>query len=156
MPKPAHRTLRFHSLDDLTAELDRLEAAHHATGVTASGNYSPGQNFHHLARWIRIYETPEKLPTPPIHFRIVGRFMKGRILTKGFPKGLQGPDGKPQPEPETSFDAGLAELRDAVALLRDRDLSHKNPFFGRMSREDCVQLHLRHAEHHLGFLHASK
>ncbi len=149
-----HRALRFHSLDDLDAELNRLERAHHATGVTASGNYSPGQNFHHLARWIRLDKTPEALPPAAWHMRVVGRFFKRRLLTKGFPKGLQGPDGKPQPEPDMTFDEGLADLRDALRLLREDDLTHRNPFLGPMTHEECVELHLRHAEHHLGFLHA--
>lgn len=151
-PMKEHRPLRFAIIDDYAAELNRLEAAR-PQGLRTSGAYSAAQNFHHLGRWIEIYERGT-LPTDvPFFLKIVGPFMKGRILKKGFPKGLQGPDGKPQTEPDNGFDESLAYLRSKLEVLRSQDLSHKNPFFGRMSREDCVELHLRHGEHHLGFIH---
>jgi hypothetical protein len=152
-PTPEHRALHLATVDDYAAELDRLEAAHGSGGLTVSGSYSSAQNLHHLARWIENYETGTLPDKVPFFMRLIGPIMKGRILTKGFPKGLQGPDGKPQTEPDHGFDESLAYLRSKLDVLRTRDLAHKNPFFGRMTRENCVELHLRHAEHHLGFIH---
>ena len=153
MPNPEHRVLRFNTIDDYATELDRLEAAHAAEGLRTTGSWSPAQNLHHLARWIEMYETGRLPEGVPWFVRMVGVLIKGRVLRKGFPKGLQGPDGKAQPEPDNGFEQSLAFLRSKLDVLRTEDLSHRNPFFGRMSREDCVALQLRHGEHHLGFLH---
>ncbi|GJM18231.1 MAG: hypothetical protein DHS20C14_04440 [Phycisphaeraceae bacterium] len=151
--KSERRPLRFESIDDIRVELDRLETAHKAEGVRHTGNYSPGQNFNHLANWIEIYETREFGPTPPWFVRVIGKMMKNKIVTKGFPAGLSGPGNKPQPEPEASFEDGVARYRHKLDVLGTLDLAHENPMFGPCTHDFAMQVQLRHAEHHLGFLH---
>lgn len=151
--KAERRPLRFESLDDVDAELDRLEIAHERGALRHTGNYTPAQTLHHLARWVERYETgdlPEKVPLP---VRALGRLMRGRILSKGFPPGLPGPEGKTQAEPDTPFGDALAFLREKMDVTRAGDFSHANPMFGRVSHGDVVKIHLRHAELHLSFLH---
>ncbi|MEM7755468.1 MAG: DUF1569 domain-containing protein [Planctomycetota bacterium] len=151
-PTPEHRSLSFATVDDYARELDRLEAAEASGGLRVSGAYSPAQNFHHLARWIEMYEKGT-LPKVPFVMKLVGPFMKKRLLTNGFPKGLPGPGGKPQTEPDNGFAESLAYLRAKLEVLGSRDLTHKNPFFGAMSHEESLTLQLKHGEHHLGFIH---
>lgn len=151
--KAERRDLSLRTLDDLDAELDRLERAHGAGALTHTGNYSPAQALHHLARWVERYETgdlPKKVPLPVAAF---GRILKGRILRRGYPAGLPGPEGKTQPEPEMPFDQALAELRSKARVLRETDLAHKNPMFGSLTHAQVVEIHLRHSELHLSFLH---
>jgi len=147
-----HRQLRFESVEQVEAELDSLESAHRAGTLAASGNYSAGQNFHHLARWSEKYQKRD-VPVVPLPLKIVGRLMRGRIMSKGFPRGLKGPDGKAQPEPEVSFEDGVSYLRRMLVAMRTEDWSHHNPFLGRLNHDDCKQIQFRHCEHHLGFLH---
>lgn len=147
------RTLRFESLDDIRAELDKIEAWHNAGGVRHTGNYTPGQNFNHLAKWIEVYETREFGDRPPWFVRAIGRMMKNRIATKGFPAGLSGPGNKPQPEADVSFEDGLARYREKLGVLETLDLAHENPMFGTCTHEYGMRVQLRHAELHLGFLH---
>lgn len=146
------REVRFGSLGDLGAELDRLERVHSEGKLSYSGNYTPGQALHHLARWAERYTTGD-LPTDlPLPIKIFGRVLGGRLLNKGFPAGLAGPTGQRQPEPDVSFEDGLAYLRAQTSLIEASDLAHKNPMYGRMTHDDVVKLHLRHAELHLSFL----
>ncbi|MEQ8770135.1 MAG: DUF1569 domain-containing protein [Phycisphaerales bacterium] len=147
------RPLRFESLDDVRAELDRLETAHNGPGLRVTGNYSPGQNFNHLAKWVEVYETREFGPRPPWFVRLYGRLVKKKFIREGFPPGLPGPGNKPQPEPEASFEQGVARYRAKLDALESLDLAHHNPMFGPCTHEESMQVQLRHAEHHLGFIH---
>ncbi len=147
------RALRFGSLGDIRAELDRLEAAHRGPGLRATGNYSPGQNLNHLAKWVEVYETREFGPRPPWFVRVIGRLMKPGIIKNGFKPGLTGPGNKTQPEPEASFEEGVANYRAKLDVLETLDLAHHNPMFGPCTHDESMQVQLRHAELHLGFLH---
>jgi len=149
--KITRRKLRFDTLDALSRELDNLEQARQAGTLRHDGNWTPGQVFNHLATWIERYETRD-LPKVPWYMRLVGPFMRGRLIRNGFPAGLPGPTGKVQTEPACSFEEGLARLRTKMDVLRTQPLGQHNAFLGRLSDEDVVQLHLRHAELHLGFL----
>ncbi len=151
--KAERRALRFESVGDIRAELDRLERAQRGAGVRHTGNYTPGQNFNHLAKWIRVYETRDFGPRPPWFVRVIGRWMKPGIVKNGFKPGLTGPGNRTQPEPEASFEDGIANYRAALDVLETLNLEHENPMFGHCSHEEGMSVQLRHAEHHLGFLH---
>ena len=47
-----HRALRFDSLDELQAEIDRIVAADQGGRLRRTGNWTVGQTFGHLATWI--------------------------------------------------------------------------------------------------------
>ena len=146
------RPLRFESLDDLKRDLDCIETADAQGRLRHTGNYTPGQTMHHLARWAERYETgdlPKRVPKP---VAIYGRVFKGKFLNKGFPPGLPGPEGATQTEPDVPFAEGLAYLRRKCDALRTGNFAHRNPMFGRMTHAQVVQLQLRHAELHLSFL----
>lgn len=151
--KAERRKLRFESLDDIRAELDRLEVAHAGAGLRHTGNYSPGQNFNHLAKWVEVYETREFGPRPPWFVRVIGKMMKGKIVRDGFGPGLSGPGNKAQPEPDTTFEDGIARYRSKLDVLETLNLEHENPMFGPCTHDQAMQVQLRHAELHLGFLH---
>ncbi|MEZ6244006.1 MAG: DUF1569 domain-containing protein [Phycisphaerales bacterium] len=150
--KAERRPLRFDTLDDLDRELDRIEASHNAGTLTHTGNYTPSQAMHHLARWIVRYETGDLPKRVPLPVKAFGRVFKGRFLNKGFPAGLPGPEGKTQSEPDNPFEESIAFLREKNQVLRTKDLGHRNPMFGRLGHEQAVKIHLRHCELHLSFL----
>jgi hypothetical protein len=155
MSSTAHaqrRALRFDTLEAIEAELDLLAAAHHAGTLRHLGNNTPGQVLHHLARWADRYLRRD-LPGPlPLHVRLVGRVMKHRFLTRGFPAGLPGPDGQRQTEPEVSFEQGLDYLRRMHDQMRSADLTQMTPFLGRLTHDQIMTIHRRHCELHLAFL----
>lgn len=149
--KAQKRPLHFNSFTDLRTELNRLEAAHHAGTLTTTGNWTPGQNLHHVATWIAGYldGVTIKIALP---LRLVGPFLKKRFMTKGYPPGLPVPGGM-RPD-ECSFEEGAAHLRAQLDRLdAGASLEGPNPFFGHLTHDEATRIHLRHAEHHLGYLH---
>ncbi len=149
------RQLRFESIDDATAEAERLAAAEHAGRLGRVGNWSLGQALGHLATWANFafdgYPSSVRAPLP---VRMILRLMRGRILSEGMMGGvkIRGiPEGTLGLEP-LEADEGLRRFRAAFERLRSTAPTIDNPAFGRLTHEQWVQLNLRHAELHLGHL----
>ncbi len=61
------RDVSFRTLEDLVADLDRVEAAHRAGTLTHTGNWTPGQVIQHCAIFMRCAMDgfpPGKPPAP--------------------------------------------------------------------------------------------
>jgi len=56
------------------------------------------------------------------------------------------------PRPETTVEAGLEHLKQAIARFETENPSAEHPAFGRMARQEWVSLGLRHAELHMSFV----
>jgi hypothetical protein len=149
------RKLRFQSIGDLVADLDRIVAAERAGTVRRTGNWTAGQAFGHLAAWINYaYEGfPMKVPWL---IRFLVRRKKATYLKEGMPAGVRIPR-----VPNGTFgtavlgtEDGAAQLREALRRLQDREpAKFESPAFGPMSMEERIALNLRHAELHLSFFH---
>lgn len=155
MPTPQPRRLRFERIDDALAEAERLAAAEREGRLERAGSWTPGQALGHLATWANFafdgYPPEVRAPLP---VRLILRLMRGRILSKGMmpgvkigraPGGTLGLDVLPT-------DEGLRRFRAAMERLRQTAPSAVNPVFGRLTHDQWVQLNLRHAELHLGYL----
>ncbi|HEY3241947.1 MAG TPA: DUF1569 domain-containing protein [Phycisphaerae bacterium] len=149
------RRLRFGSIDELLAEVDRIAAADTAGTLRRTGNWTAGQTFGHLATWICYgYEGyPMRVPW---FIRPFIRRKLGSYLREGMPAGVR----IPRTEAGTygtdvlSTQEGARRLRDALTRLKKREpCPHDSPAFGAMSYDERIALNLRHAELHLGFLH---
>jgi hypothetical protein len=147
------RALGFRTLDDLEAELSRIEAAERSGDLRTLGNWTPGQIFGHLATWVGF--TYEGNPLrPPLLIRMVLRGRKGRYIGEGMPAGVRiprVPGGTLGTDP-LPFDEGLVRYRTRLEQLRREPPTRPNVIFGAMTHEEWIGLHLRHAELHLGFL----
>lgn len=149
------RKLRFNSIAEVLADVERIVEADRAGTLRSTGNWTPGQTFGHLASWINYaYEGfPMKVPWP---IRFLIRRMKGRYLRKGMPAGVKIPgaaNGTHGTEP-LSTEEGAQRLRAALKRLADGEPGrYDSPAFGPMSLEERIALNLRHAELHLSFLH---
>lgn len=156
-PKAAEfRKLRFDSLDQLLAEVDRIVAAEKTGKLRRAGNWTTGQVFSHLGAWCEYGQTGYPFPKPPFFIRWMLGFMVKKYLRNGMPRGVRIPgaaDGTYGTEP-ASIDAGAARLKAAIQKLKNREpMPHESPAFGPMSYDDRIALNLRHAELHLGYLH---
>ena len=151
-----HRKLRFATLDDLRAELDRIADADRGGTLRATGNWTAGQTFNHLATWINFgYDGfPDSL-RPPWIIKVLLKATKNRFLSNGLPRGVRIgriPGGTLGIEP-MSTDEGRAKLDAALIRAQSGPPTHPSPVFGRMSHADFLRGTLRHAELHLGYLH---
>lgn len=120
------------------------------------GNLSAGQIFMHLARSIDISidGLPER-PAWPIRF-LARTVFKKWILTRPMRAGVRLPDkfSRRLIPPETTTEAGLKGLREAVARLESTRRRRPSPLLGPLTVDEWNQLHCRHAELHLSFLGA--
>ena len=151
------RDVRLATLDDLIYEIDRIERADAAKNLRLLGNWSPGQNLEHLAKFLAcsLDGFPDK---PPLVFKAFGRVLRKvlgkRLLTKPPPPGFKLPKTVSfLPADAVSVAEGAAALRAQIERVRSgAAFIPASPFFGRLSREQWIELHLRHAELHLSFV----
>jgi hypothetical protein len=149
-----HRRLRFQTIDDVRAEIDRIIAAEGAGALRRSGNWTAGQIFGHLATWISYgYEGfPMRVPW---FIRLILRFKVKSYLRDGMPTGVRIPnvEGGTYATERLGTEEGARRLHAALQRLEREPARYDSPAFGRMTEEDRIAMNLRHAELHLGFLH---
>lgn len=147
------RTLRFESIDQILADLDRLTAAQRDGKLKSLGNWTAGQNLGHLAAWIDYSYNGVPFKVPAI-LKILVRPMKKRILYKSMKAGSRipkVPGGTLGIEP-CSFDEGATRFRNNLNRLRSECPAQPHALLGRLSHGEWIAQHLRHAELHLSFL----
>lgn len=154
------RKLRFESMAELVAEIERLASVE----VTCLGNWSLGQILSHLAR-VMLVAVGETKVQPPLISRLIGFFfrplLKKWLLETGMPAGLPHKGipviGRSQQASSQVADAsitteeGLAELKAAIDRYQSAGDLCPHPLFG-TRREDWDRFHFRHAELHLSFV----
>ena len=143
------RQLHFDSLDDILADVERLNQGQ----VKTLGNWSPGQVLRHLTI-VMTGSMDGFRNRPPWFIRLLGKVMKRRMLTKPMSAGFQLPERALEElgPPPTEWAEGVTMFREAVRRLKTDDKRVPSPFLGAMTREEWDQLHCRHAELHLSFL----
>ena len=150
------RRLRFASLDDVIADVERIVAADRAGNLRRTGNWTAGQCFGHLAAWMTFAYEGFPMRRPPWFIRWLIRRKKAKYLHEGMPAGVRIPGvkgGTAATEP-LSIEEGAARLRRAIQRLKSNEPEKfESPAFGPLSHEERVALNLRHAELHLSFLH---
>jgi len=144
------------TIDDLSAELDKIEAAQHAGTLSTHGKWSVGQNLEHCALFIEgsLDGFEMGIPWP---MRLIGKLFIKRMLTKPgaqMKPGFNAPtEGNPlMPRDEVSVDEGLAKMKGLVGRLQNGEqMTQDSPFLGKMTHELWVALHLNHCRMHFGF-----
>ena len=151
----SYRKLRFDSIDDCIAEVSRILAANGTGSLQSCGNWTPGQIMAHVASWIEYGYDGYPIGSPPFFIRWILRLRLRQMLRKGMPRGVRIPgvkDGTVGMEGMTTPKA-VERLLSALKRLQEREAAKfDSPAFGRMSHDDRIQLNLRHAELHMGFL----
>jgi hypothetical protein len=143
------RKLRFEALDDILAEVDRLDGR----PVNALGNWTPGQVLRHLEMTMTrsLDGFTFKMPW---HLRLMCKVMKRPLLSMKMPAGfkLSSEGSRDLDPPATEWADGVRLLRTVVGRLKTENQRAKSPAFGAMTVGEWNKLHCRHAELHLGFL----
>ncbi|HEY2783607.1 MAG TPA: DUF1569 domain-containing protein, partial [Fimbriiglobus sp.] len=151
----ARRTLTFHSLDAAVADAERL----YAVGYEKTGKWDLAQVTGHLANWLGY--AMDGYPRGPLPIRMLMWIARNTVGPRLFRKYLaEGrlPDARPtmpQSVPNPSGDDQAAVTNYKRTVERATGLSGNpipSPFFGRLTKEEWVQLNCVHAAHHLSFL----
>lgn len=150
------REVRLAGLEDLLEQADLIERAEREGRARPLRTWSPGQNLQHVARFMAcsIDGFP---PVPwwmPAAGRVVRLVMGRRFLERPPPEGFRLPPGTAfLPDDSVTASEGASALRDVVDRVRGgASFLGSSPVLGRLSRDEWIELHLRHAELHLGFV----
>jgi Protein of unknown function (DUF1569) len=143
------RSISFQSYEELLADLDRLGSG----PVRQLGNWSPGQNFRHLATAYNNSIDGFTLSFP-MPLRLMAKLFRKRLLSMSMPAGFKLPakSGQSLMPPATSTEEGLAELRAAITRLQTEPRRAMHPLFGELTNQEWDKVHLKHAALHLSFL----
>jgi hypothetical protein len=148
------RRLRFNTVDELRAEIDRVLAAERAGTLRPSGNWTAGQAFGHLATWINFAYDGYPMRVPWFIRLLIRRKLK-RYLAGEMDGGVRIPrvEGGTFGTEPLSTEEGATRLRAALDRMLREPARHDSPAFGKLPEAQRIELNLRHAELHLGFLH---
>ena len=146
------RSLQFENLEQVVAEVDRLQAK----GYEKSGKWSLGQICWHMRQTMEC-----NMNGYPTWMVVLGFPMRPLLRNIGLPRLLAGksPKGIPTagmfvPANDVGDAGEVEEFRKCVrAFMSWTHPLHPHPGFGRMSAEEFAAFHAAHAAHHLSFLH---
>lgn len=152
MSKPTlARELKFSTLDDILAEAKQVAAQ---PGVRSRGNWTPAQNLWHVGRFIKagVEGFPAKVP---FFLKLIGPLFKKQFTTKGFSPGIklskQAADHMVAPD-DTTMQQAMDMIESSVQGAKEKGFLPKNPMMGKMTQQQWVDLHCRHAEMHFGLI----
>jgi hypothetical protein len=146
---PGRRKLQFSSLDDVVADAEKCV---HSPNTKMLGNWQLDRILGHLSKAMNGSIDGMDLKAPLI-VRLVGPWLKKRILNNGMAPGikLSKPNEQELYPNVSSAQLALEDLRKAASRLRTEKLGARHPVFGRMTDAEWIKLHLRHAELHLSY-----
>ncbi len=144
------RELHFATIGEALADAERLAAGE----WQQLGNWSLGRICRHLAQSLDS-ATDDNQVAPPLVIGWFAPLFKGWLLKNGLRPGFQmTPSMKPvfMPPDEVETRAGIEAFRVAVDRFESATLPAKSKFLGKMTRDDWIAFHCRHAEMHLSFI----
>ncbi|TWU39594.1 DUF1569 domain-containing protein [Novipirellula artificiosorum] len=154
MPEnPQRRELTFQKLDEVVTEVERLASGE----VRTSGNHSFGQILNHLALSHDVSTGRLAAPAPPFFMRLMMPLMRRMVIgTKPLKPGIKLPASGEAffwPDKEIDVPTAMQAFKESVDYYQSKGPLEKHPFFGKLTKEENLQLCCRHAALHLSFVH---
>lgn len=152
MSKPVlARELHLLTLDDILAEGKRIAAK---PGARSRGTWTVAQNIWHVGRFIKagVEGYPAKVP---VFLKILGPLLIKQFTTKGFRPGIKLPAKAAShmvAPVETTIEQAMDMFETAIQSAKDKGFLPKNPMMGKMTQQQWIDLHCRHAEMHFGLI----
>ena len=144
------RRLSFRSLDDIQADVEALDGA----AVRTTGNWTAAQIVQHVTDVITLSVDGFgfRLALP---LRVLGRLLRSQALRRPMRPGFNVPAAMRArlPSDQLPFEQAVASFCQAIGRAESERMTVASPFLGPMTHEQWVQLHCRHAEMHLSFVH---
>ena len=145
------RELHLTTLDDILAEAKRIAGQPDAT---SRGTWTPAQNIWHVGRLIKA--GVEGYPVAvPWWLKLIGPVFKKRVTTVGFNPGIKLPEKAAEhivAPKDTTIEQAMDMFETAVQGAKEKGFIDKNPMLGRMTQQQWIDLHCRHAEMHFGLI----
>ncbi len=145
------RALAFERIEDVMPEVERLLAGH-----STAGSWTLGQILNHLSTSIHLSLDPTLGPTELETSPDLARgfeIRRRRFFKIGhFPQGVEVP--LPIMIPPANLDDRVEadSLGEALRLLQASEGPYgTHPWLGPMSKQQWLDFHRMHCEHHLGF-----
>ena len=157
------RTLRFTTFTEAVAEARELE-----DGYLRCGRWSLGQACEHLTTFMAfsLDGFPGKRLPRPAAWVLRTALLNNRMMRRPMPKGMKAPLYLQPADDAGGGTYGGATDADSQAVQRFADVCRRvelhdgefrpSPIFGPLPRDKWRRVHLKHAEHHLGFLVPTK
>lgn len=145
------RQLHFDTLDDLRADLTRLEN----TRVETIGNWTYGQILEHLAIGFRLAVDGELDFKPPWFLKLIVPLMKNSMIYKPMRAGFKLPAAMARdliPPVDISSGKAMGDLRAAIEAFASAAQLQPHGLLGPLPRDKWIQYQLRHCELHLSFV----
>lgn len=151
----------YNSIDELKAELDRIEASHQAGTLKVTGNWSAGKIFDHCSKPMKLafdgfFDEQGKPIKFPFYIRFFGVFLLKPMLGRSHMKpGIKLPAAASSmlPADDCTFEQGIEALREQLARMdHGETMTAKSPLLGKMTHKQWVLMHIDHCRMHFGFI----
>ena len=132
------RTLKFNTIDDILADVERLNLGK----VRTIGNWSSGQILRHLS--LPMIWCLDGAPViAPWYIRVFGWFIKNRFPVNPMSAGFKLPKVMAEHliPGETTWEEGLAAIRTGIQRMKTESQRKPSPFLGELTREQWDQVH---------------
>jgi hypothetical protein len=142
------RPLRFEHLSEASADILHLRKV----GYERCGNWNLVENLDHInkAMLMSMNGPPFVLPQPLPW--IIRQFIFGKVL-RGEQVTRRNPTPKTcLPQSDLNEDQVVSEFERLANVIETSELTHKHPFFGKLSTQEWRLTHRWHTAHHLSFL----
>ena len=149
MSKPARPDLRFRSVDDLSADIERLRA----NGYDASGAWDLPMIVNHLRRILEA-STQQTIKRANPLTRALARQAMNFMTRRDRYIGIKVPALKAiRPTRDANLDEDIPRVLAAARQIADKaDTPIDTPLFGIVRGDEFFHLQMLHAAHHLSFL----
>lgn len=148
-PNRTRRELHFENLDQILTDAVEITSG----GYTTTGQWTGAQIITHVAGLIGVANRGADFAVP-LPLRIVGRLLKP-LHARPLKPGITMPKmARPSlaPPTDTTLDQAITLLRNEVNEANNKPMSYPSPIFGRLTHDQWVALHCRHAELHFSFI----
>ncbi len=148
------RDLHFTSVDEALADVDRIVEADRAGTLRRLGNWTVGQNFEHVGMLIKgSYDGLDF--KAPLGLRVIVKLFRKKFLRDPFPSGikLRGSFEAVIPRSDFSTEEGAAYIREQLLRIKSGEkMTQPSPLLGKVTHDEWVGIHLKHADLHFSFL----
>jgi len=147
---PARRQVEYRELADIVSDVRSLATR----PCTTVGAWTFAQNVEHVASAIDMAFDGAGFKAPWLARMIIAPLLKKRVLTKPMRAGFRLPRRAAAllPDSDVELENAVRHLETAISRFESETPSHPHPFLGRLTPQEYVQLHLRHAALHLSFV----